>query len=156
MMRGLTHFFLAAAIVIVTGLGISRLSAGPPIGSAVVIAPTNIAMWGLAPVNSTAAEGSHVLCTGPCNLYNVTVTIGATSGWLLLFDATAAPADGAVTPIWWFPVASNATNGGATANWGPGPPLGTTTGLTAVFSTTGPFTKTVSATAAFSAGVQQQ
>lgn len=125
-----------------------------PIQEGVVVSPTGIPMYGLPPINSTTAESSHILCSTNCNLYGITVTIGATSGWLLLFDALAAPADGAgVTPIWWFPVNSGGTTGGLTASWSPGPPLRTTTGLVAVFSTTGPFTKTASATAAFSAAV---
>ena len=85
-------------------------------------------------------------------LYSATVTIGAYSGYLMAFDATSAPADGTVAPIWWFPVASNGTNGGATFGYAPG--ITFNVGCVLAFSTTGPFTKTASSTAAFCAQVR--
>lgn len=105
----------------------------------------------LAAVRSTTAESNHVLKGSAGSLYSLAVTIGATSGWLLLFNATSAPADGAVTPVFWLPLTSNGANGYGTIEWRM--PLQFSTGITAVFSTTGPFTKTASATAAFSAQV---
>lgn len=107
---------------------------------------------GVPPVNSTTTESNHVLKASAGALYNITVTIGASAGWLLLFDATSAPADGAVTPAYWYPVATNGTFGAIAVSW-PAVPLKFSTGIVAVFSTTGPFTKTASATAQFSAQV---
>jgi hypothetical protein len=105
------------------------------------------------PVMSSATESSHVMKSIPGALIAITVTIGAVSGWALVFDAIAAPSDGTVTPIWWLPVDSNGTNGYLTFSWADCP-LKFVNGCIAVFSTTGPFTKTASATAAFSGQVQ--
>lgn len=107
----------------------------------------------VAPVTSTTTESSHVLKSSAGSLDNLTITVGATSGWLMLFDATSAPADGAVTPAYYIPVASSGTNGYAALSWSNNP-LKFTTGIVAVFSSTGPFTKTASATAQFSGQVQ--
>lgn len=96
----------------------------------------------------TTTESCHVLAASAQALYSLTVTIGATSGWVLVFNATSAPADGAVTPKWWFPISSNGTSGQIAAAWVAGASYAT--GITACFSTTGPFTKTASATAQFS------
>lgn len=107
---------------------------------------------GVALTPSTTTESNHVLKASSGSLSSLTVAIGATSGWVLVFDATSAPADGAVTPKWWFPVASNGTSGAISAAWVE--PAQFSTGVTVVFSTTGPFTKTASATAQFSGQVQ--
>lgn len=145
--------FLIAALAFL-GVGqVERLRAAS-ITETVAIGPSNRIDLGITPVSSTAIESSRVLCSAPCNLNTLTVTIGATSGWVMLLDAIAAPVDGAVAPIWWFPITSNGTSGGLAASWAPGQLLRpANNGLVAVFSTTGPFTKTASATAAFSAGV---
>lgn len=108
---------------------------------------------------SAAAESSHVFCnaagTGgaqkaPCFIRSLYVTTGAASGYLMVFNATSAPADGAVTPAACIVVPANNT---AHIDFGE-----TTqafmAGLVAVFSTTGCFTKTASATAYFSGRVQ--
>ena len=109
-----------------------------------------------APQASAAAEASHVFGVASALqnvvLYSMTVTIGATSGYLLIFDAATAPADGAVTPKYCYPVTSSGTNGSASATWLNGALF--TTGVVAVFSTTGCFSKTGSATAFFSAQVR--
>ena len=120
--------------------------------NAVVSVPTSAAGGGVAPVASSSIEACHVLKAAPGNLYSLTTTIGATSGWVLVFNATSAPSDGTVTPTWWFPIITNATFGGYAMSWSK--PLYHSAGITACFSTTGPFTKTASATAQFSAGVQ--
>jgi hypothetical protein len=115
--------------------------------------PTAAATQGIAPVVSTALESCHVLKASPGNLYTLAVTIQATSGVLQVFNATSAPSDGAVTPIWWIPVVSNGTFGGGSWAWDF--PLRGSTGLVACFSSaTTPFTKTASATAAITAGVE--
>lgn len=108
---------------------------------------------GLTPVKSAAAEGSNVLCTPTsdgCKLRALTVTNGATAGYVLVFNATSAPADGAVTPVYcWAMPATNSTIGVDFTT-----PARFTTGITVVYSTTGCFTKTASATAFFSAEVK--
>ncbi|HUO21705.1 MAG TPA: hypothetical protein VMU59_04250 [Caulobacteraceae bacterium] len=98
-----------------------------------------------APATSTTAESSHAWnVTG---LNDLTVTTGALSGYLMVFDALTPPADGAVTPKYCITAPAGSTvvlDGGAA-------PVGFTTGIDAVFSTTGCFTKTASSTAIFSA-----
>ena len=123
-------------------------------GNGVIIAPTALATAGIAPVVSTAAESNHVLKGSAGNLYTLTATIGATSGYLMIFDATSLPANGAVTPKYCLPIASNGTFGGTTLSWNSGPPLVFATGITAGFSTTGCFTLTASTTANFFGQVQ--
>lgn len=99
--------------------------------------------------SSTAAEGSRVLCAGPCSVGGLQVNSGASAGWVMIFNATAAPSDGAVVPVKWYQVAANQT---LAVSWDI--PLRLTTGCTVVFSTTGPFTKTISATATISGEIQ--
>lgn len=120
----------------------------------VVINPSSSPSQSIDATKSTAAEASRVLKAAPGNLYSITTTIGASTGYLMLFDATAEPANGSVSPKWWWPILSNGSTGGVAASWLPGPPLKFTTGITAVFSSTGPFTKTGHTSAAFSAQVQ--
>jgi hypothetical protein len=103
------------------------------------------------PVVSTAAEGSRVLKASRGCIISGYVTTGAVAGYMMIFNATSAPADGAVTPINCVYVPANTTIG---LNWAPQPPEWYSTGITVVFSSTGCFTKTVSATAFFHALVQ--
>jgi hypothetical protein len=112
----------------------------------VEMAPTTSAAAGITPVVSAAAESSHVLKASAGNLYSVYVTTGATAGYLMVFNATSAPADGAVTPIECAAVPASSTT---SVSYLPGPMGVFSTGITAVFSTTGCFTKTASATAFF-------
>lgn len=123
-------------------------------GLAIKVTPDSTGATGIAPQNSTSAESCHTIKSGSGTLYNLTTSIGATSGWVLVFDTASAPSDGAVTPLWWWPVSSNGSQGGMSAAWAPGTGLSFSTGLVACFSTTGPFTKTASATAAFSGSAQ--
>lgn len=99
---------------------------------------------------STAAASNLVIKASAGNLYQLTTAIGATSGYVMLFDATALPSDGAVTPVWCGPVTSSGTNGLVALSFSP--PKAFATGITAGFSTTGCFTLTASATASFFAG----
>jgi hypothetical protein len=121
--------------------------------TAVAVQPTSSANQGMANQASGSAESSKVLKASAGNLYSLTVTIGVTSGYLMIFNATSAPVDGAVTPVYCLPVASNGTNGSAAISWG-NFPLVASTGITAVFSTTGCFSKTASATASFFGQIQ--
>lgn len=91
------------------------------------------------PAQSLSVGGSHVLL-------GLTVT-APSSGYVLVFDATSAPADGPVVPAgcWYVPppvsVGQSATLSMANTPLG----VATVTGITVVFSTTGCFTKTGSA-----------
>ena len=103
----------------------------------------------LAPVATTVAASSLVLKANAGNLLSLTVCAGATGGYIMLFDATSAPADGTVTPKWAYPVYANGAFNQVWTN-----ALLFTTGVTAVFSSTGPFAKTASATAFIEGQVQ--
>lgn len=116
-------------------------------------APSSDATDGLVLVSSTALEASHILKATNGNLYLLTVLIGATGGFLMLFDATSVPADGAVTPAYALPIPSAGGTGFVAIDWASAP-MHFNNGVIAVFSTTGPFTKTASTTAAFFAGVK--
>lgn len=105
-------------------------------------APDNLL---ISPVSSPSAEGARVFKAGPGNLYRLSVTTGASGGYLMVFDSLTAPADGAVTPAICRVVAANSTLSLALAD----PIARFGTGIAAVFSTTGCFSKTVSATAYF-------
>lgn len=102
----------------------------------------------LAPIVTPSAASALQLKASAGNLLSLMAT-STVSGWLMLFDATAAPADGAVTPKWVYPLAANGALNMAWPN-----PLAFATGIIAVFSTTGPFTKTASATAFISGQAQ--
>lgn len=98
---------------------------------------------------STAAESSRVLCLIPCVLNGFNVNSGASAVWVMLFDATAAPSDGASqTPLKLYQVAANSTLSVGYAG------LRTNTGAVLVCSTTGPFTKTATATCTFSGDIR--
>jgi hypothetical protein len=103
------------------------------------------------PVVSTTVQGFNVLKASPGNLYALYVTSGATAGFLMTFNSTSAPSDGAVTPINCVAIPTATT---LALSWAPQPPERYSTGITAVFSTTGCFTKTISNTAFFHALVQ--
>lgn len=101
---------------------------------------------------SSALSSNWVGCSATCNLYDFQVSTTTASVWVMAFDATALPSNGAVTPKKWWQVAANATLGVA---WSGEPPLNLTNGLVLGCSTTGPFTLTASATCSFSGGVKQ-
>lgn len=111
--------------------------------------PTATATYGITPVVSSAAEANHVLKATPGNLYGLSVTTGATAGYVLLFNATSAPADGAVTPLFCYAIPASSSIG-VTFDI----PAAFATGITASFSSTGCFTKTASATAFFAGSVK--
>ena len=110
--------------------------------------PTSNAAAANALTASAAAEGSNVLKASAGNLYAITITTGATAGYLMIFNATSAPIDGAVTPAYCLQMPANMSSA---VEWSI--PARFATGITAVFSSTGCFTKTASATAAFFAQV---
>lgn len=98
---------------------------------------------------STAAESSRVICNAACVSYGFNLNTGASAVWVLVFDATAAPADGAgQTPVKFYQVAANSTIG---VNY---EGLRFNTGMTLVCSTTGPFTKTATSTCTFSGDIR--
>lgn len=142
---------LPAGTALIGKVGIDQTTVGST--NAVVQIPSAVAAVAIAPTVSGALQSGNVLLSAAGNLYTLSVTITTVSGYLMVFDATSAPGDGAVTPKVCQPVNSNGTNGAVSMTWG-NIPLRFATGITAVFSSTGCFTKTASATAVFSAQVQ--
>ncbi len=110
--------------------------------------PSDLADAAVPNAATTVAAGSLVLKASAGNLYDINVAAGASAGFIMLFNATSAPADGTVTPAWVMAIAANAS---LSYSW----PMGKrfSTGCVMVFSTTGPFTKTISATAFLSGGI---
>lgn len=98
---------------------------------------------------SAAAESSRVLCATSCVLTGFQVNTGASAVWVMLFNATAVPSNGAVTPVKWYQVAANST---AAVAWPS--PISLTVGATVACSTTGPFTQTLTATCTISGEVR--
>lgn len=96
---------------------------------------------------TTAASSALVVKSQGASLYDVNIVSGAAAGYLLVIDAAAVPADGAVTPALCLPVAANT---GIDLNMR-AEPVRFVTGVVIVFSTTGCFVKTASATAFISA-----
>jgi hypothetical protein len=110
---------------------------------------------GITPVVSAALEGSHVLDAFPGSLYAAYATnlTGGTTGYLMIFNATSAPADGAVTPLVCTPFDSS---GRAQAFYSPGPPAIFSAGITAVASSgANCFTKTTGVLTAFFSGMSK-
>lgn len=108
----------------------------------VTLVPAATASAGVAGTATTAAASNLVGKASAGNLYSYSITTGATAGYLMIFNATSAPVDGAVTPARCLPVAANT---GLAVQFAT--PIYFSTGVTFVFSTTGCFTKTASATA---------
>ena len=106
----------------------------------------------IAPQTSTALASSQVFnassgAPGPCALLALQVNAVGQRGWLLLYDALAAPADGAVLPKKFWQIPANTT-----LDWR-GYPIKLLVGCVMVFSTDGPFTQTSAVAATFSAEV---
>lgn len=117
-------------------------------------APSSSSAIGITPIVSAAAESSHVLKASAGNAYSAyAANLTATQGFLLLLNATSAPADGAVTPLACAPLSPN---GVASLNYAPGPPGVFSTGITAVVtSAVTCFTKTTGVITAFISGSVQ-
>lgn len=120
------------------------------VDAAITPSPTVGATYG-----STAALGSNlVLKASAGTLYDFVVsadsTLSAAAWWIMVYDATAAPADGAVTPAKCYAMPSGTTS----ASYAFPTPTKMLTGITVAVSTTGCFTKTASAHAFISGGFQ--
>jgi hypothetical protein len=112
--------------------------------------PVPVSTAGIAPSPTSATASSIVLKASPGNFYGASIATGATAGYLMLLDATSAPADGAVTPKACYgllPASSPFSVSYST-------PAVMLVGITLVFSSTGCFTKTASATVFMSGQVQ--
>jgi hypothetical protein len=107
------------------------------------VVPSADAAAGLTSAQITAA-GSLVAKVTAGNLYGLELSQTAAANFIMVFDATAVPADGAVSPKKCFALPATATN--FAIQWPT--PVRFTTGIVMVLSSTGCATKTV-ANAAF-------
>jgi hypothetical protein len=127
------------------------LASGSSTIGGVLSAPTSSASFAIPPGSSPALAASHILKASAGNLYSLYVLSTSVAGYLMTFNATSVPANGAVTPIECIPVYADSF---AEIDFSGAPPDYYSTGIVAVFSTTGPFTLTASATAFFKWRVQ--
>jgi hypothetical protein len=137
--RGFSTLAIAVAGLMVAGVALAASSPQDQMFSA--FAPT-------APIPSASLESNHVLRTGAGNLYGFQanfVTCASAPCWVMVFDATALPSNGTVTPVKWYQANQNQTIGVRYS-----PPLKMTTGIVVGCSTTGPFTLTATAQCAIS------
>lgn len=118
----------------------------------VVLAP--VATGGLTPTTSAALAANTVIKASAGNLYSFEVsadaTLSAAAWWIMIYNATSAPVDGAVTPLKCYAMPSGATAFAAAFPV----PVAFSTGITIGVSTTGCFSKTAS-THAFISGDAQ-
>lgn len=112
------------------------------------VVPANAAA---TPIVSAAAEGSRVFKASKGCLLALYVYNSGAAAFLMTFNSTTVPADGAVTPINCVPVAAASYQ---FVNFAPQPPEYYSVGISAAISTTGCFTKTVGTGAFFHAIVQ--
>jgi hypothetical protein len=117
---------------------------------------------------TSAAEGNHVFCTKPCQIYGGQVNnTNAASRWVMVFDAVVDPGNGAATGctiatttrpciLKWYQIGANSTIGisqffsfqGASR-------IPVKSGFVVVCSSTGPFTVTETSDCIFSFEVTQ-
>ncbi len=122
--------------------------------AAVAIAPTSAAAGGITPVVTSAAANNLVIKASAGNLYSVyAVNLTGTAGFLVVLNATSAPADGAITPL---DCVALPANGNASINYNSGPPAVYSTGMVAVVTSGATcFTKTTGTLTAFIKGAAQ-
>lgn len=105
----------------------------------------------LSTTSSVALAANTVVNATAASLYSFNIsadsTLSGAAWWIMIYNATSAPADGAVTPLKCYAMSSGTTSySGAFPN-----PVPFSTGIVIGVSTTGCFTKTAS-THAFISG----
>jgi hypothetical protein len=157
-------FLLAALVLLISASAFAQTAVAPcvptqsafggtncvPVTSTNLFPVTTSMGSAVTPIVSSALESGHVLKAAAGSLLGLTVTTSSAAGYMLLFNATSVPGDGAVTPTSCYSVPAGSTVG---VYFGSAP-LNLSTGISVAFSTTGCFTKTASATAFFSGEVQ--
>jgi hypothetical protein len=110
-----------------------------------------VAQTAVAPSTaSSAAEACHVYKASAGTIYSLSGYAGV-AGWIMVFNLTAAPSDGAVTPVAWNYIAAA---GAWSISYGVTPAT-MSTGVVACLSSTGPLTKTAASTNTVFAGQVQ-
>lgn len=127
---------------------------GDTSGTYTVSGSSGSASVAITPVVTAAAANNLVLKASAGNLYSAYATnVTATAGFLLVINATTAPADGAVTPLECVPLPAS---GNASISYSPGPAARFSTGIVAVVSSgANCFTKTTGVVTAFIKGMVQ-
>jgi len=125
----------------------AAVSASNPLPTAP--APSSASSAGIAPTPSPSVGSNLVLKASAGNLYSITLSNASAGGFLMIFNLASAPADGAVTPAYCWPL-----NGGGFGSFGFVYPAYFSTGITAVLSSTGCFTKTTGPTGFFVGQIQ--
>lgn len=142
----------------------TAVPANPPYGTqdSHTISPTAPMRWSAArgyfvpdraslpsQVTTTLASNKQI-CAGPCELKGFEVKPDTNGdGYVLVYDLTAAPTDGAVTPKKCY---KSAADKNFAVDFGPGLPM--MVGAVVVFSSTGCFTQTLSVHAFISGEAQ--
>lgn len=123
--------------------------------AAVALAPNNVATGGVPILTSAALATSQVVCSAACNLYGFEVsadaTLSAAAWWIMIFNATSNPADGAVAPAKCYAVPLGTPSYASSFPT----PVRFSTGAVLAVSTTGCFAKTDSIHAFLSGDAQQ-
>lgn len=150
-LSGTNNIATVTAVTSITNAVQTTLPTTPAVasGSGVILSASAAAAAGISPSATQAAASNSVLKAGAGNLYSLTVTIGATTGWVMVFDATALPSNGATGASlkYCYPIISNGTQGGQTFQWQI--PVVFATGITVGFSSTTCSSLTASTTAFF-------
>jgi len=95
----------------------------------------------LFPISTAALSSDQVISAVPANLWSFEVSNATAAAWfILIFDAVAAPVDGAVVPVKCYSMPAGTLNFSAAFTM----PLQFRTGIVISNSTTGCFTKTAS------------
>ena len=127
-----------------------------PVGTADPMPTTSVpsSSGGLIPNSSSALAANQTIKASSGNLYSFEVsadnTLSAAPWWIMIYDATSAPGDGAITPLKCYAIPSNTSF--FTAAWLT--PIKFVNGLIIGVSTTGCYTKTASIHAFISGDAQ--
>ncbi len=112
----------------------------------------------ITPIISAANASGAVVKASAGTLYGYCVHTAATAGWVMVFNSTTVPADGAVTNGTasgnLSDVLEVAANTSACKSYTPGPGNAFSVGISIAFSSTAPTTKTASATVIIEARAQ--
>lgn len=123
-------------------VGIDQTTTGTTNG--VTGVPSAATAAAVAPASTAALASNKVIKSGAGNLYSLEVsadsTLSGAAWWVLIYNATAAPGDGAVTPVKCYAMASGTTMFSAAFPT----PISFATGITAAVSTNGCFTQALS------------
>lgn len=143
---------LGSGTEVIGKVGIDQTTAGTSNG--VIAIPSSAAAAGVAPTSTTALAANLVAKASAGNLYSFEVaadsTLSGGAWWLMVYDATSAPADGSVTPAKCYALASGTTRLSEVFRQ----PIYFATGIVLGVSTNGCFTKAASTHAFMSADVK--